>query len=407
VGIYCGGEARDEAREGDGIDLLVEETPFYGESGGQAGDPGLIRCGDGEMVVEETRRSGAGIVHRGRITRGAIRRGALVELAVDPDSRHDTMRNHSATHLLHATLREVLGGHVHQAGSLVTSERLRFDYTHFRATEREELDRIEEVVNARVLANAPVETTEMAREEALSQGAMALFGEKYGDVVRVVRIGDYSTELCGGTHTRSTGEIGLVKVVADGGIASGVRRIEALTGQGTLLWAREQERLLRAISESVLAGGGDVREKVIRLKDELKERERELERLRAKLSAGASADLAAGAVVVQGIRVLGATVEAEGHDRLREMADHLKQRLGTGVIALGAVAEGKVFLVVAVTADLTARLHAGKLVKELALRVGGSGGGRADMAQAGGKDVDGLPGAMKGFVPLVEKALSA
>ena len=383
--IIVEGAPAEAAAEGRTVDLFARETPFYGEAGGQVGDRGAIIGSGGEgEVIDAKSIDGRWIVHRINVTRGEIRVGDDVELRVDPARRAPVRRNHTATHLLQAMLRRVLGDHVKQAGSLVAPERLRFDFTHFSPVKPGEIAEVEALVNEKVRENHPVTTEIRGYRDALAGGATALFGEKYGDEVRVVGIEDFSAELCGGTHCARTGDIGLFKIVGETGVAAGVRRIEALTGEGAFRHVQEEEEELKALAEMVQAQPGGIAEKVRRLQADNQALRKAVSAVQKKASRDATEDLVSGAREVAGVKVI--TARVSGHDArgLRELADLLRDKLGSGVVLLGTEREGKALLLAAVTKDLTGRFHAGNLVRELAAVVGGKGGGRPDMAQAGG-----------------------
>jgi alanyl-tRNA synthetase len=396
------GEPVRSADAGDEVDVITETTPFYGESGGQAGDSGEISTGAAHLEVLDTLRPLPDlIVHRARVKEGTVRVGDTADLRVAGETRSATARNHTATHLLQAALREVLGDHVKQSGSLVNNDHLRFDFTHFSAMTHEELERVEELVNRHIMDNADVAVLEMGIEQAMESGATALFDEKYGDTVRVVKVGEVSAELCGGTHVRASGDIGLFKIVSESGIAAGVRRIEALTGLGALRYARRLEEDSRKISSLVKAEGGDAVEKVVRLISRQKEMQREIDTLQSRLNASASADLLAGAREIGGVKALAVKVDVADVKGLRELSDTLKDRLGSGVIAIGTEIDGKATLLVAVTKDLTSRFRAGDLIKGIAPIVGGSGGGKPELAQAGGGKPEMLAEALDKLYELV------
>ena len=371
--------------------IYLDRTPFYAESGGQAGDQGRLRTPDAVFTVLVTQK---GHAHIGRIERGAIKVGDKVSCEVDAEKRRATACNHSATHLLHAALRKVLGPHVQQKGSLVEPARLRFDFSHLEPVTPEQIQTIEDLVNEEIRANNPVETNVMDLEAALKSGAQALFGEKYGTRVRVVGMGAFSTELCGGTHVRRTGDIGLFKIVSEGGVAAGVRRIEAVTGSGALDYMRNTESHLDQIAGLVRGSRDDAARKVEQLQSRIKGLEKELEQLRGKLARGESVDLASQAKEVKGIKVVAARLDGTDAKGLREAVDRLKDKLAPAAIVLAAVDDNKVTLIAGVTKDLTDRLHAGDLVNQVATRVGGKGGGRPDLAQAGGTDPAGLDAAL-------------
>ncbi len=381
---------------GEQGEVVLDATSFYADSGGQVGDVGWLYGADHQSVVGEVRGANKpvqGVFAHKVVAKAAIAVGDVVDTVVNGEVRAATMRNHTGTHLLHAALREVLGKHVKQAGSLVNRDRLRFDFSHFTGVAEEELREIESIVNAQVLKNTPVETlVDVPIDTAVNEyGAMALFGEKYGDRVRVVRIGDFSTELCGGTHTRATGEIGLLKLVGESSVASGVRRVEAVSGTGALEEFRRDFEVARA------AGGGDaeaVRARMMASEEEMKRLRRELDQMKMKAASASTADAVASAVEVKGVKVLARRVDGVDKAQMRELVDQLRGKLGSGVVVLGAAAEGKVSLIVGVTKDLTGRLQAGKVVGVLAGFVGGKGGGRPDLAEAGGSDVSGLDGAL-------------
>jgi alanyl-tRNA synthetase len=396
------GKPVETAGQGDEVDVITEATPFYGESGGQAGDSGEISTGGAHLEVIDTLKPLPElIVHRARVKQGAVSVGEAADLKVAAGSRTATARNHTATHLLQAALREVLGDHVKQAGSLVDNERLRFDFTHYSAVTPEELQRVEDLVNTHIMDNAEVSAREMEIEKAMESGATALFDEKYGDTVRVVRVGEISSELCGGTHVRASGDIGLFKIVSEAGIAAGVRRIEALTGMEALRYARRLEEDQKRIASLVKAEGGDAVEKVVRLINRQKELQREIETLQGRLNASKSADLLAGVRDVGGVKALAVRVEMDDPKGLRELSDTLKDRLGSGVIAIGTQKDGKASLLVAVTKDLTARFKAGDIIKGLAPIIGGSGGGKPELAQAGGSMPEKLDEALEKLYEMV------
>ena len=380
-------------RDEEGV-VVLASTPFYGESGGQVGDRGEVLFDGGRFEVTDTKKQGADtILHIGRIRDGVLQRGDRVTAVVDEAARRATAVNHSATHLLHAALRRVLGEHVSQKGSLVTPERLRFDFSHFEALSPEQIAQIESLVNAQVCANAEVQTEVMPYDQAASSGAMALFGEKYADVVRVLSIGNFSKELCGGTHVRRAGDIGFFRIQSEGGVAAGVRRIEAVTGQAALQWVAQNELRLRRVAELVKAGRDDVEDKVEQLIQRVRKLEKEAEQLKSKLASNQGSDLAAGAQDIAGLKVIAATLDADAKT-LRDTVDQLKNKLGSAAVVLATVADGKVSLVAGVTADWTKKIRAGDLVNFVAGQVGGKGGGRPDLAQAGGTDPAALPAAL-------------
>ncbi|HZV83070.1 MAG TPA: alanine--tRNA ligase, partial [Geobacteraceae bacterium] len=393
--LVAKGTTVSEATSGETVDLVTDSTPFYGASGGQAGDTGTISTGSAHLrVVETTRPFTDLIVHRCLVENGVIRTGEAVDLKVNTPERLATARNHTATHLLQSALRVVLGEHVKQAGSLVEPDRLRFDFTHFSAVTAEEIARVEDLVNGYIMTNTQVDSREMAAADAISSGATALFGEKYGDTVRVVRVGEVSMELCGGTHVVAAGDIGLFKIISEAGIAAGVRRIEAVTGSGALGFVRQLEDEQRKVAALVRAEGGAILDKVERLVTRQKELQREVDTLRSQLNAGKSADLLANIREIGGVKALATEVAVDDVKKLRELADTLKDKLGSGVLALGADIGGKATLLVAVSSDLTGRFKAGDLVREMAPEVGGSGGGKPELAQAGGSRPEGIKAAL-------------
>jgi len=390
------------AEAGAEVDLITETSPFYGESGGQAGDSGEISSGNAHLEVLTTLKPLPDlIVHRARVKEGTIKVGDAVDLKVAVPHRTATARNHTATHLLQAALRQVLGEHVKQSGSLVNNERLRFDFTHFSAMTQEELERVEDLVNSYIMNNSEVSSREMALEQAMESGATALFDEKYGDTVRVVRVGEVSCELCGGTHVRASGDIGLFKILSEAGIAAGVRRIEALTGMSALQYARHLEEEQKKIAALLKAEGSESVEKIQRLIARQKELQREIETLQGRLNASASADLLSGVRDIDGIKTLAVKVTMDDPKGLRELSDTLKDRIGSGIIAIGAEKDGKATLLVAVTKDLTSRFKAGELIKGLAPIIGGSGGGKPELAQAGGSMPEKLDEALEKLYELV------
>ena len=390
--------------EGEAGNIVLDHTPFYAESGGQVGDRGVLRTDSALFRVEDTQKFGQVFVHKGRMEKGSLRVKDRVTAEVDPVLRRATMLNHSATHLMHKALRDVLGTHVQQKGSLVDERRTRFDFSHFEPVTPEQIAEIERRVNEQILQNEDTRARVMDMDSAKAEGAMALFGEKYGDEVRVLNIGD-SVELCGGTHVRRTGDIGLFKIVSETGVASGVRRIEAITGPGVLNYIYERENRLREVAEMLRTGPEEVPRKVEQLTQRLKGLEKELDQLRGKLAAGGTRDLAAEAKEVKGIRVLAARLDGMDAKGLREAMDRLKDKLAPAAIVLAAVADDKVTLIAGVTKDLAGRLHAGELVNQVATGVGGKGGGRPDMAQAGGTNPAGLKAALDTVPKWVEQHL--
>ncbi len=383
----------DSLREGESGNIVLDRTPFYAESGGQVGDRGVLRLGDAVFRVDDTQKHGQVHVHQGRVENGQFRAGDKVTAEVDAVFRRATRLNHSATHLMHKALHDVLGAHVQQKGSRVDDQHTRFDFSHFAPMTPEQIAEVERRVNEQVLHNEETRSRVMNMDSAKAEGAMALFGEKYGNEVRVLNIGD-SIELCGGTHVRRTGDIGLFKIVSEGGVASGVRRIEAVTGEGALAWIQEIEADRHFIEGFYQASGDALREKLKAEREEKKALEKKIDQLQAKLAAGGSKDLAAEAKEVKGIKVLAARLDGMDAKGLREALDRLKDKLAPAAIVLAAVTDNKVSLIAGVTKELAGRLHAGELVNQVAGRVGGKGGGRPDMAQAGGTDPSGLDAAL-------------
>jgi alanyl-tRNA synthetase len=376
--------------------IVLDETPFYAESGGQVGDIGRIRAGAGEFQVTDTRKWGKAHAHVGRMLRGRLESGEQVRAEVDRRARQAIVLNHSATHLLHAALRKVLGTHVQQKGSLVAADRLRFDFSHYEPVSRAQLAEIEALVNAEVRANAAAETKVVPFEDAVAGGALALFGEKYEDRVRVLRLGDFSMELCGGTHVRRAGDIGLFKIVTESGIASGVRRIEAVTGQGALEWVARHEETLQQVASLLKGGWEEAGDKVQGLIERARQLEKELKQLQTKLATGGGGeDPAERAETVGDSRVYIARLDGMDPKVMRDAVDRFKQKIGSGAVLLGAVDGDKVRLVAGVTKDRTDRISAVDLVNASAELVGGKGGGRPDLAQAGGADAARLDEALE------------
>jgi len=383
---------------------VTAETCFYGEAGGQAGDSGTIGNDNVTIAISETIRPLPDIiVHRGTIVTGSISRGDEVTLQVNTDQRQATAGNHTATHILHAALREVLGNHVKQAGSLVAAERLRFDFTHFAPLTREELENVENLVNERIRANSPLAVTVMPLSEAMSSGATALFGEKYGAEVRVIRIADYSRELCGGTHTASTGEIGLFKIVSEAGIAAGVRRIEALTGREAYNYIKHQDDLLRDLTQLLKTERESILTKVERMLLEQRDREKELNALKSQLIARETGSVLDTARDVCGVRVLVTEVPGQDMKALREYGDTIKEQLKSGVIVLGSAVEGSAQIISMVTKDSAKRFSAKKIIEAVAPIIEGRGGGKDEMAQAGGKNTAKLSEALEKAWSVIEE----
>jgi alanyl-tRNA synthetase len=404
IALYREGTQVRELQSGETGVVVMDRTPFYAESGGQVGDRGELAGPAGTFGVDDTQKIQAEVFgHHGRQRTGVLRVGEEVTAQVDTVSRQRAMWNHSATHLMHAALRQVLGKHVEQKGSLVDPQRTRFDFSHGRPLTAEEIHRVEALVNAAVQRNYDVAARIMKYDDAIRAGALAFFGDKYGDEVRVLTMGEFSTELCGGTHVRRTGEIGFFKVVSESGVAAGIRRIEAITGEAALAWVQQQEAKLAEAAAVLKAPVAEMTVKLNQVLDNVRSLERELARLKSKLASSQGDDLAAQAVQVKGAKVLAATLEGADPRTLRETMDKLKDRLKTAAIVLGAVNDGKVSLIAGVTADLTARLKAGELVNFVAQQVGGKGGGRADMAQAGGTEPAKLAHALESVKNWVEQ----
>jgi alanyl-tRNA synthetase len=387
------GQSVEELKEGEEGTIFLERTPFYAESGGQVGDQGALEQGSRRFIVQDTKKQKKLFAHHGRMANGSFRVADAIHAQVDAAKRQATALNHTATHLLHAALRKVLGNHVEQKGSLVDPMRLRFDFTNLTAMTSEQLRQVEDMVNAKVRENIPVDTRVMPVEQAIAAGAIALFGEKYGDEVRVLSVGEFSVELCGGTHAKRTGDIGVFHILSEAGISSGIRRIEAVTGQVALEWARLTEERLSHLAEQLNAKPENAGKKLNDMLLKTKRLEKEVEQLTAKLASGKSQDLLAQAEEIAGIPLIASVVTAD-LPTLRDMVDQLKSKMGSGVVVLAAVDAGKANIIVGVTKDLVSQIQAGQLVNFIAEQVGGKGGGRPDMAQAGGPHVDALPQAM-------------
>ncbi|WP_313463488.1 alanine--tRNA ligase [Pseudomonas nitroreducens] len=406
VALFKDGKAVEQLNEGEEGVVVLDQTPFYAESGGQVGDSGYLQGAGVRFDVRDTTKAGGAHLHHGVVAQGSLSVGAAVKAEVDASVRQATALNHSATHLLHAALRQVLGDHVQQKGSLVDSQRLRFDFSHFEAIKPEQLKQLEDIVNTEIRKNSEVETEETDIESAKNKGAMALFGEKYGDQVRVLSMGgSFSVELCGGTHVSRTGDIGLFKITSEGGVASGVRRIEAVTGAAALAYLNGAEEQLKEAAGLVKGSRDNLLDKLSGLIERNRQLEKELEQLKAKAASAAGDDLAGSAVDVGGVKVLFSRLDGLDGKALLALVDQLKNKLGSGVILLGGVFEEKVVLVAGVTQDLTAKLKAGDLMKQAAAAVGGKGGGRPDMAQGGGVDAGKLDEALALAVTFVEQGL--
>lgn len=394
IGLFSAGQAVDSLSTGQAGQIVLANTPFYAESGGQVGDTGYLKTSTGSFRVTDTQKQGKTFIHFGQVETGSIQVGAVVTAEVDSVRRKAVILNHSATHLMHAALRQVLGTHVEQKGSLVNEERLRFDFSHPEAVTAEQMAEVETIVNVQIRANAGATARLMDMESAKAAGAMALFGEKYGDVVRVMQIG-FSTELCGGCHVERTGDIGLFKIVSEGGVAAGIRRIEAVTGANALAWLNEVNARLSHVARLLKSSSNEVLDKTEALIQRNRALEKELEQLKGKIASQAGSNLADQALDVAGIKVLAANLEGADPKSLRDTVDQLKNKLGKAVVILATVADGKVSLVAGVTKDETAKVKAGDLLGFVASQLGGKGGGRPDMAQGGGSDVAALPKALE------------
>ena len=398
------GKAVEMAVEGDAVELVVGETPFYGASGGQVGDIGSITGPGFAMTVADTVKDPTGIlIHKGRVEKGQVHTGDTVHLTVDDAARRATAGNHTATHILHAALREILGDHVKQAGSLVAPDRLRFDFTHFSQVDPETLDRIEARVNEHIQENVPVEIVEMAAEEAFKTGAMALFEEKYGDRVRVISLDTFSKELCGGTHVRLTGDIGCFKIISESSIASGVRRIEATSGRSAVQFIQKMAATLREASALLKDKPDAVVQRIEKTLSDNRSMEREIEQLKSKMATMSAAGIDQEIRKINGVKVLAKRVAADNPGSLRDAADKFKDKLGSGIVALGSAVDNKAMLIVMVSKDLAGRFHAGKIIKETAAKVGGGGGGRPDMAQAGGTRPEMLDEALASVYDIIQR----
>jgi alanyl-tRNA synthetase len=404
--ILVDGERADEIGQGQKGEIVVEPTPFYAEAGGQIGDTGMIAAGRNKARVVDTIYRGSSVSQVIEVSDGSFQVGDEVEAQVDLERRQSTMKNHTATHLLQAALRKVLGPHIKQAGSLVAPDRLRFDFTHFAPLSPAEIERIEDEVNSQIWRNAQVVTTVMHLDEAMGSGAIALFGEKYQENVRVVEVPGFSKELCGGTHVPATGTIGLFKIVSEAGIAAGVRRLEAVTGSAALLRFRSDEQLLSNIQEQFRVGRTEIPALLEKMQAQIRDLQREIGQLKVQVARANLGDVLAQARQIKGIRVLASVLPGTDRTALREIADDLKGRLGSGIIVLGTSREGKVALIAMVTEDVAKRVPAGKIIREIAPVVGGSGGGKPELAEAGGKDSSRLADAIERTYEIVEALLA-
>ena len=392
--LFRDGQPVNEIHAGEEAVVVLDETPFYGESGGQVGDKGVLKAAGADFVVSDTQKYGQAIGHQGKLSQGSLKVKDRVDAQIDTARRNRIRLNHSATHLLHAALRQTLGDHVAQKGSLVNDKYLRFDFSHFEAMKPEQIRIVEDLVNQQVRRNLPVQTDVMALDDAKEKGAMALFGEKYDDSVRVLTMGDFSTELCGGTHASRTGDIGLFRILTESGTAAGIRRIEAVTGEGAIATLHQQNDLLQDVAHLVKGDSNNLTDKVRAVLDRTRALEKELQQLKDQQAAQESASLSSQTKMVNGVQLLVSRLDNVEAKMLRTMVDDLKNQLGSAIIVLATTADDKVSLIAGVTKDLTDRVKAGELIGQVAQQVGGKGGGRPDMAQAGGTDVSALPAAL-------------
>jgi alanyl-tRNA synthetase len=406
VALFKDGETTDELADGDEGAVVLASTPFYAESGGQIGDTGIL-VDDGKLFrVDDTQKSGNAIVQFGSLEQGDLKVGDRLEAVVDADRRQAIRLNHTATHLMHAALRQVLGDHVTQKGSLVAPDKLRFDFSHYEGVTAEQQQEIEDIVNAEIRKNHVADTNLMSYDDAIESGAMALFGEKYGDKVRVLRLGDFSVELCGGTHVQRTGDIGAFKITHEGGVASGVRRIEAVTGEGAMQWIDANQRLLWQLADQLRSRPDQAASKVDQLLKQNKELEKKLATAKHALITGQATDREDSIVEIAGIKVLSGRMDGVDAKALREAVDRVKDKLGNAIVVLGSVDDGKVRLAAGVTKNNTDKIRAGDLIKPVAEQVGGKGGGRPDFAQAGGTDASQLDKALESVATWVEQQLT-
>lgn len=405
VALYRDGIPVDRIEEGQSGVVVLDTTPFYAESGGQVGDVGVLAGQRMRFEVEDTQKIQADVAgHHGKVVNGTVSLGDKVDARVNMELRAQTMRNHSVTHLMHKALRQVLGAHVAQRGSLVDPDKTRFDFSHNAPVTDDEIRQVEEIVNREIVANTPTQAQQMSFDEAIAHGATALFGEKYGDVVRVLDIG-FSCELCGGTHVSRTGDIGFFKIVSEGGVAAGIRRIEAVTGLAAMHWVQEMSRKVDEAAVALKTQPDELVNRIVQLQDQMKGLDRELSTLKARFASSQGDDLAGKAIDVSGIKVLASMVEGADVPGLRNAMDKLKDKLKTAAIVLATVKDGKVSLIAGITSDMTSKIKAGELVNFVASQVGGKGGGRPDMAQAGGSDPSGLPEALKSVKNWVQERL--
>ena len=405
VALYRDGTPVDRIEEGQSGVVVLDTTPFYAESGGQVGDVGVLAGQHMRFEVEDTQKIQADVAgHHGKVVNGTVSLGDKVDARVNMELRAQTMRNHSVTHLMHKALRQVLGAHVAQRGSLVDPDKTRFDFSHNAPVTDDEIRQVEEIVNREIVANTPTQAQQMSFDEAIAHGATALFGEKYGDVVRVLDIG-FSCELCGGTHVSRTGDIGSFKIVSEVGVAAGIRRIEAVTGIAAMHWVQEMSRKVDEAAVALKTQPDELVNRIVQLQDQMKGLDRELSALKARFASSQGDDLAGKAIDVSGIKVLASMVEGADVPGLRNAMDKLKDKLKTAAIVLATVKDGKVSLIAGITSDMTSKIKAGELVNFVASQVGGKGGGRPDMAQAGGSDPSGLPEALKSVKNWVQERL--
>ncbi len=395
----------DYAQESDLISIILDKTPFYAESGGQVGDKGIIESKDGKVKIVDCKKTPEGkYIHIGEVESGIVQKGSMVHVKVEKALRMATAKNHTTTHILQKALKNILGDHVNQSGSSVDSDRLRFDFTHFSAISKEQLQGIENEVNEIIMENINVIVQEMSIDEAKKEGAMALFGEKYGNIVRVVKIGDYSKELCGGTHISSTSQAGLIKILSESGIAAGVRRIEALTGHAAIDYLNRKEEMLNEVASSLKSAPDESIKKIEALNADLKKAQKEIEELRNKLVSSSMDDVMSGVKEIKGIKVLTARFDQMDMQGLRNTSDTFKNKLGSCVVVLATGKDEKVNFVVTATKDLVSKgVHSGNIIKEIAKIAGGSGGGRPDMAQAGGKDASKIDEALEYAMKIIEE----
>jgi alanyl-tRNA synthetase len=404
--ILVDGERADEVGQGQKGEIVIEPTPFYAEAGGQVGDTGIVAAGLNKARVIDTIYRGSSISQIVEVSEGTFQVGDEVEARVDLDRRQSTMKNHTATHLLQAALKKVLGPHIKQAGSLVAPDRLRFDFTHFAPLSPAEIERIEDEINGQIWRNTQVVTTVMHLDQAMNSGAVALFGEKYQENVRVVEVPGFSKELCGGTHVPATGTIGLFKIVSEAGIAAGIRRLEAVTGAGAVFRFRSDEQLLDTIQEEFRVNRAEIPALLEKMQAQIRDLQRQSGQLKLQAARANLGDVLAQARQIRGVKVLSAVLPATDRAALREIADEMKGRLGSGVIVLGTSQEGKVALIAMVTEDMSSRVPAGKIIKGIAPIVGGSGGGKPELAEAGGKDSSRLADAIERTYAVVEALLA-